>query len=123
MAPDTHQTTGGKSRSLRGQLPALTRKNVATAVGVAAAVVAGAVGVRAIRRRAAGGEVESIFHLRQDGERWLLELEGAETPKATFDTKQEGLAAARELAHKSIPCELIVYRTDGSVQDRHAYQG
>ncbi len=108
------------ARSMAERLPDLNKKNVAAAVGVAAAVVAGAVGVRAFRRKGNSKE-ESIFSLRQDGDSWILELEGASSPTATFETKQEGLDAARQLAHDSAPCELVIYRTDGSLQDRHSY--
>lgn len=91
------------------------------AVGVAAAVVAGAVAVTAFRKRGDSAQEESIFHLRQSDEEWELDMEGTDAPKATFATKEEGIAAARELARQSAPCELVIYRTDGSEQDRHTY--
>lgn len=123
MASNSKQSKNSSTGSLTERLPELNTKYVATAVGVAAAVVAGAIAARAVRGQQNGsGDQSSIFHLRQDGDSWLLELEGSSSPEGTYPTKREGLTAARELAHKCAPCELVVYRTDGTVQDRHAYE-
>lgn len=109
-----------KSR-LKGAMSDVTKKGVAKAVGMAAAMVASAVVMRAFRNKGGKSNGQSIFSLKQEGEKWILETSGKDTPAAQFDTKEEGMSAAREMARKAAPCELVIYRTDGSVQDRHNY--
>lgn len=118
QTPQKDSTT--TAESLANRLPA--GKNVAKALGVAAAALAGVVAVRAVRRKKGSNQEETIFHLKQADDQWALMIEGEDTPKATFATKDEGLKAARELAQQSTPCELFVYRVDGTVQDQHTYE-
>ena len=54
-----------------------------------------------------------------DHDSWRLEIEGH--GEQTFETKDDALAAARELARDSAPSELLVKRLDGSEQLRHKY--
>lgn len=115
------QSSNSGSGSLTSRLPDAAAKHVGKAVGVAAAAVASAIAVRAFRRLAGTNEEESIFHLKQMNDEWALLLEGESKPEQTFSTKEEGLKAARELAQKNMPCDLVVYRMDGTIQDRHSY--
>ncbi len=93
----------------------------AAAAAGALAVVTGALAAL-IRRRHSEGK-RSVLHLEKatEGEGWRLGLKGEAEAEATFATKEEGLAAARELAGKDAPSELVVHREDGTVQDRHRY--
>lgn len=95
-----------------------TGVKVATAVGVTAAVVALAA---VVRKRTSGGK-RTVFHLEPDDEGWCLTIEGEGKVEARFDTKEDGLEAARELAHQASPSELVIHRADGSEQDRHRYE-
>ena len=124
---DTNNTSNqtenkNTDNSTLGTVAQMAGKHVGKAVGLAAAAVASAIVVRAFRKFTDSdvGE-EPIFHLKQHDDSWALLLEGEKEPKATFETKEEGLKAARELAQRSLPCELVVYRMDGTIQDRHSY--
>lgn len=106
------------------KLPTLTKGQkvaAATGIGIAAATAAGITAIRAARKRAHAEEV-IVYHLEPDDEAWKLTVEGVSGTKATFDTKEEGLAAARALANKKAPSELVIHLADGAEQRRHRYE-
>ncbi len=98
-----------------------TKQKAAAGLGVAAAVAAGVAAIRKARSSSRALEELSVYHLEPVDDSWKLTLEGVTGAQAVFDTKDEGLAAARELANDQAPSELVVYRTDGSEQTRHRY--
>ena len=97
-----------------------TGQKVAVGVGVAAAL-AGLVGaVKLVRGRTSGKAL--ILHLVHQDDTWQLTLEGEAGSKATFETKDEGMTAAREFAASHAPSQLVIHRIDGTIQDRHRYR-
>ncbi len=99
----------------------LDKKQVATGLGAAAAAAAGVVAIRKLRAARKDAASMSVYHLEPREEGWKLTLEGALGAEAHFETKEEGLAAARELAGEQAPSQLVVHRADGSEQSRHQY--
>jgi hypothetical protein len=55
----------------------------------------------------------------EDG--WAVQIEGTASVLATHATKDEAVEAARALAAERAPSHLIVYKKDGTVQDRVSY--
>jgi hypothetical protein len=92
------------------------QKIAAAAVGVAAVTAAG-VAVAVARR-----SKETVLHVEPKGERWQVQVEGNKKASGIYDTKKEALDAARTMAHKRTPSELVVHRADGTEQDRHKYE-
>jgi poly(hydroxyalkanoate) granule-associated protein len=66
---------------------------------------------------------KQVFHVvaNAGGEGWKVEAEGAAAPVAVFGTKDEALSAAREIAKKAEPSQVVVYRLDGTVQTQFGY--
>lgn len=101
--------SGSKSRFSKGKVLA----------GVAGVTAAAAAGYAAYRR---SGNSAKVYHLQPAGDDgWEIRAEGAERATRVFDTKDEALTAARELARTTVPSELVIHRRDGSEADRHAY--
>ena len=98
-----------------------SKQKAAAGIGIAAAVAAGVAVIRKARSSSPSPEGLSIYHLEPLDDTWKLTLEGATGAEAVFDTRDEGLTAARELANDQAPSELVVYRVDGSEQSRHRY--
>jgi hypothetical protein len=102
---------GGMKKSTKNKAMAAG----AAAVGLAAAAAAGI----AVARRA-GAEVTYHVRPREDG--WAVVTEGSETPLATHATKREAVTAARQLAGRNAPSQLVIHRTDATIQARHRYR-
>ncbi len=116
MSEKTSKSKSSSRSQSNGKSSGLSKgKMAAAAAGVAAAA---AVGVAAFKRGRNGG---TTYHLKPREEGWEIRQEGAKKAERLFDTKREALDAARELARQNEPSRLIVYRTDGSVANRHAY--
>ncbi|MEZ5330718.1 MAG: DUF2188 domain-containing protein [Thermoanaerobaculia bacterium] len=90
---------------------------MAATAGIVAAAAATGVAVARIARR----KRDSVLHVAAREDRWEIRSEGAKTAIQTFDTKEEAVAFARGLAHRRVPSELVIHRSDGSEQDRHSY--
>jgi hypothetical protein len=86
----------------------------AVGVGVAAAV---ATGIAAVRR----GRAMAAYVVQPGNDGWALSTDGASSPLSVHATKREAVAAARELARKHLPSQLVIHRTDGTIQARHSY--
>jgi poly(hydroxyalkanoate) granule-associated protein len=56
---------------------------------------------------------------REEG--WAIEKRGSERAVSVHATKEEALDRARALAGDHRPCELVVHRKDGTVQDTLVY--
>ena len=91
---------------------------IAGAAGLAAAATAaGAV----LYKTKSGSGNRTVYHVKPDGEGWVVKGDGAERAVSTHDTKKEALTAARELAHGKAPSQLVVHKSDGSVQEKFTY--
>jgi hypothetical protein len=91
---------------------------IAGAAGLAAAATAaGAV----LYKMKSGSGHRTVYHVKPNGEGWAVEGDGAERATSTHETKKEALSAARELAHKKVPSQLVVHKADGSVQEKFSY--
>lgn len=137
MSSNTQSTSNSSSKSsnrsssnsksmlskVSDKLPAMSGKQKAAAAGIAAAAVAGVAAHRMRKSRSKNNspDPEKIYHLQPHGEGWQLTLEDSTGIQASFETKEEGLAAARALASENGPSELVIHRTDGSEQTRHQY--
>lgn len=101
------------------------KPNGAPSRGTVAGVAAGVAGVAglaaAIRYLRRNSEGRARLHVRADGDQWVVTEEGADKPLNTFQTKDEALEAAREIATKAAPSELVIHRLDGSVMRSHTY--
>ncbi|HEX2254909.1 MAG TPA: phasin family protein [Thermoanaerobaculia bacterium] len=56
-----------------------------------------------------------------DDEQWRVETEGATRATSLHPTKDQAVAAARELAREQAPSVVVVQRRDGTVQNRFPY--
>jgi hypothetical protein len=63
-----------------------------------------------------------VYHVLWTEEQWKVEAEGATRATSLHNTKDEALAAARELAQAQTPSQIVVHRMDGSVQTQYTYE-
>ena len=111
VAKSAKSMKNGANHLSKGQL-------IAGAAGLAAAATAaGAV----LYKRKSGSGHRTVYHVKPNGEGWAVEGDGAERAASTHETKKEALSAARELAHKKVPSQLVVHKADGSVQEKFSY--
>ncbi len=89
---------------------------VGAAIG-AAGVAAAAAGIVVARRAAP----PMTYHVRPGTDGWTVAAAGATVAESTHATKQEAVKAGRSLAGRTAPSHLIIHRTDGTIQTRHAY--
>ena len=54
-------------------------------------------------------------------EGWTVEIEGTSRPLSVHATKDEAVEAARAIATERAPSHLIVYKKDGTIQDKVSY--
>lgn len=54
-------------------------------------------------------------------EGWAVTVEGTERPLSVHETKELAVEAARAIATERAPSHLVVYKKDGSVQDKVSY--
>ena len=59
-------------------------------------------------------------HVVPSGSRWSVRKAGASRATGTYETQQEAVARARELA-KSQGTELYVHDKDGRIRERRSY--
>ena len=118
----TAGSLGGKvaqsAKSVKNGANLSTGQLIAGAAGLAAAATAaGAV----LYKMKSGSGHRTVYHVKPNGEGWAVEGDGAERATSTHETKKEALSAARELAHKKVPSQLVVHKADGSVQEKFSY--
>jgi hypothetical protein len=63
-----------------------------------------------------------VYHVAPSRNRWEIKAEGAQRATRVHDTKEKAVAAARELAKKQTPSQLIVHKLDGSVQRQFTFE-
>lgn len=75
-----------------------------------------------VRGGATAAAKATVYHVTPNGDDgWKVEKEGASRATSIHETKDEALAAARELAKAKLPGAVVVHRKDGTVQTRYAY--
>ncbi len=62
-----------------------------------------------------------VFHVAPHEEGWKVQVAGDETPASLHDTKDAALTAAREIAKKAEPSQVIVHKLDGTIQTQLSY--
>ena len=62
-----------------------------------------------------------VYHVTPHDEGWKVVMEGAETPVSTHTTKDEAMTAAREVAKKTEPSQVVVHKMDGTIQTQFGY--
>ncbi|HET9948232.1 MAG TPA: DUF2188 domain-containing protein [Longimicrobiales bacterium] len=85
---------------------------MASAAGIAAAM-------RYLRRGSPNG---ATLHVVPNGDGWAITSGDSSEPIKTFATKKEAVDAGRAAAAKSAPSDLVIHRSDGSVQIQHTYE-
>jgi hypothetical protein len=95
------------------------KKSTKAAIGAAVGVAAAAATAGVIVARRGGGTAAYVVQPTEGG--WALRTDGAASPLSTHATKREAVDAARELARKHLPSQLVIHRTDGTIQARHSY--
>jgi hypothetical protein len=92
----------------------------AAATGVAAAAAAAGVAFfRATKDNTPSGR--KIYHVTPNSDGWEVKGQGAERAVSTHSTKKEALPSARELAHNQVPSQLVVHKSDGTIQESWSY--
>lgn len=95
---------------------------IATTAGVAAAT---GLAVAAKKRKDAGRKTAepdaTVYHVKPDGEEWVVEAEGAARASSRHPNKKSAVEEGRSLAGKKTPSRLVIHRADGTVQRQHAY--
>lgn len=97
------------------------KKNRKRAIGAAAGAAAAATAVGFATAKMMGNKSHT-YHVRPDGDQWLVQAEGAKQPAARHDIKRDAVSAGRTLAGKNTPSQLVIHRSDGSVQKEHRYE-
>lgn len=98
-----------------------TTRNTAIAGAAMAGVAAAATAGIMVSRRG-GGATSATYHVRPAKDGWTVGTEGAGAPASTHSTKRAAVTEARRLAGKHAPSQLVIHRTDGTVQARHSYE-
>ena len=62
-----------------------------------------------------------VYHVAPKDDRWEIKAEGAQRATKLTDTKKEAVAAAKEMAKRQLPSQLIVHKTDGTIQHEFTY--
>jgi Uncharacterized protein conserved in bacteria (DUF2188) len=60
------------------------------------------------------------IHVVHKSGQWAVEAEGASDDATKFSTKEDAVAAGKEMARKGA-VELLVHREDGSIGERDSY--
>jgi hypothetical protein len=98
------------------------RQSTAKKVAVTGVAIAGAAGVAAAAAHyLRNGRGAATFHVLADGDGWALKSNPGGEPIGSYATKRKAVAAARKAASAAAPSELVIYRSDGSVDRSHSY--
>ena len=62
-----------------------------------------------------------VYHVVPDGDRWKVELEGAERASATADRKEDAIQRGKELAKSGKLGQIIIHKQDGTIQTEYTY--
>jgi uncharacterized protein YdaT len=61
------------------------------------------------------------YHVVKKGPSWDVEAEGSKRASSKHTTKNEAINAARELAKKQPPSEVLIHNKTGQIKDRRSY--
>lgn len=111
--PKKNRETGKKSTGLS--------KGKVLAAGAGVAAAAAAAGVAYFRKGSGAGEGRSVYHVLPADEGWAIQGDGADRAVSKHPTKKDALTAARDLVHAKVPSQLVVHKSDGSVQESWTY--
>lgn len=93
----------------------MLKKAAVVGTGLAAGAL---MGFTALRKWAS---TPVVLHVVPDGDQWKVTQEDGQSVE-TFERKKEAVSAARDLAHRRIPSQLVIHRSDGTIQTRHTYE-
>ena len=99
-----------------------TTRNKAIAGAAVAGVAAAATAAGIMVSRRGGGGTPTTYHVRPAQDGLTVSPEGASAPASTHSTKRAAVTEARRLAGEHAPSQLVIHRTDGTVQARHSYE-
>lgn len=121
---ETKAAASGALAKAKEKLPEVTKGQALAAAGVAAVAVGAAVVGTKLRKRAAANKSLNglkTYHLKPHEDGWQLLTDGSTKPNGVYETKKEGMEAARQEAQQHKPSQLIVHRQDGTVQETLSY--
>lgn len=72
--------------------------------------------------RSAPAEVRNVYHVAAHEDGWKVEAEGAARATSLHGTKEEAVAAAKELAQGRAPSQVVIHKKDGSFQTELTYE-
>jgi len=61
------------------------------------------------------------YWVSPDGDKWKVKVEGGERATRVFDTKDEAIHHAVELARNAMPSQVLIQKQDGQIQDERTY--
>lgn len=93
----------------------------ATAGVAAAAAAAGVAYFRGTRGSSAKDDGRNVYHILPGDEGWQVKGAGDGSAVSSHSTKKEALSAARDLAHSKVPSQLVVHKSDGTIQESWSY--
>lgn len=73
------------------------------------------------RAPAARPSPRKVYHVVPFEDGWKVEAENAARATSLHSTKDEALAAARDLAKNQEPSQVVVHRMDGTIQTSYTY--
>lgn len=90
------------------------------AIGLLLGATALVAGVVLARRFSVGRPTQ--FRVSYGDRQWVVAASRGDLLE-TYGTKRAAVAAGREKARDNAPSELLIYRSDGSLQRHHRYSG
>lgn len=100
----------------KGMMATDRGKMIAAALGAATAAAAGIVAFKTAR-----GKSRAVFHLMPHENGWQVKRTGKSKPEMVHEKKRAARDKAREFARNHEPSQLVVHRTDGTIQTVHTY--
>jgi hypothetical protein len=113
------RTTTTTSTGVGGSESGFEKGEMLGGAVAAAATAAGVAYFRATKGDAPGGR--KVYHVSPNEEGWQVKGQGAERAVSVHSTKKEALTAARELAHDQVPSQVVVHKSDGTIQRSWSY--
>lgn len=118
-----HGTGAEPAPEGRGSSDAARRiATLAAAATVGAALAAlGMAAVQAVKIARARGP-RKVIRLLPFGIGWQVKIDGAERASSLHEHRAEAVAAARDLAHRTAPAELVLHDHDGTPEGKILYR-
>lgn len=114
------KVSSGKKASSGSKVNGGSMVTTKTMIGAAVAV-ATAAAAAVVAFRTASGDKRAVYHLMPHEKGWQVRKEGKDRAEKTFEKKQPALDYARDVADSSHPSQLVIHRTDGTIQTVHTY--